>query len=318
MRRWMRDEVRKLVAAERKAFLLFPLAVLVIATATHELFHILVLEWVDCAYTVSAELSTAVIRFTVEPLCQLAREHSASLLMAGDLGNLAVSIVVLSGASVMRVRAETRQQYLHSFYLSVIGLGILFAVGLSFVTGGDGDWRSLAAVLNLEPGTAWLLPVGIGVFALVTLHFWIDAEATQKEYREDLKGDAPYQHRSEGGVTVHLTAADVEDEVDQSMQYLLAGDVDTVLERLEDADRLQIDTLIAREKTGENREPVLTYLEELRDAASSDQGEVPEVCEDEVDDSDAENTDQGVRRDLGASSGAAETDEEERSEHEDA
>jgi len=170
----------ELLASERKALLLFPVTVFLIAPLTHELFHIAAVMLYNCPFDISI-MTGAELIFGIKPLCQLNQFQTVILLSSGIAGNVALGILIFLIAAEERVIADSKRKYVRSFDLSVISLGFLFSPAIYFFQS-QGDIVQLLQLFEIS--MPYIVRIGIGVFLLLlaALRFWIDFQSIEKEY----------------------------------------------------------------------------------------------------------------------------------------
>ncbi len=196
------------------------------------------------------------------------------MLAAGNIGNIVLGIGLLLAAMGMRLSADTRKQYLASFYLSVLSLGFLFSAALSLSLSIDGDIQSIAAVLGLTPVQGLLFLTGNALLIVFTIHFWLDFESVKKEYGEDViveQDAARKQHMDtyDAEKTVQLHASDEHGENSErgDAAKIVEGTVEQVKQRLQNFDG-DLKAVLEAEEQGDNRKTVVEYVEQLLDDSS--------------------------------------------------
>ncbi|MCD6367782.1 MAG: hypothetical protein J7L45_01715 [Candidatus Aenigmarchaeota archaeon] len=175
--RGLRDGIDELMREERKALIIFPVTVLIIATITHEIFHMIVLNIYHCPFTSSIQIIPFDFIYMINTSCDVTKLQAVNILAAGLVGNLLLGVILAMISSLIRLKGY----FLKSFYISTASLGFFFSTGF-YLLGAKGDAVNITKILGLNVDFLWIAITGIFIIVLSTIEFWIEFNSMSKEY----------------------------------------------------------------------------------------------------------------------------------------
>jgi len=154
--------------------LLFPLTVLFIGPIIHEVSHIVILETINCNYTLSAGLGFSGLFAAVQPYCNPGTLQLSIFYLIGYINTM-----VFGGfLSLYSLKSENKSK---SLIYGTLGAGVLFSIVLTLSF--KGDLINTAKILGLplfySHALTIILFIGCSASALRTLEQILDTSERQ-------------------------------------------------------------------------------------------------------------------------------------------